>query len=700
MAQRISRIIGFAAIAYLLFRSVGEFQMTAWGTGAWWGEYSLSWAAAYLLYFLFCLFCLFVAGLVFWRRETAASIFDKLISIREQMGWTRWVLAVIVLAFPVWFLQYTIWGIVFEEPYTRLFIWGLAFLALGFLVTRGKSTVGWKECMVAALLTSSSFVIAVPFQSVTDYPFSLGWSEGNRMWDYSILFGRDLYDLPADQEIPVLLDIGRQFVGGLPFIIPGLTIEMERFWIALTVLIPYLMLGLAIFSFTRFDLKLWVFTTLGVLIFLKQGPIHPPLVLCAVGTALLWKKPLWLSIPLIAVIGFIAEESRFTWIFAPGMWLGMLELAGAALQDKKLTRASWIRAISLGLAGMAGGQYGQKIMGYFQGNIEVDTATSVDSVISSVSAPPEPLLWYRLLPNGTYGPGIVLGLLIAIAPLAILLVYLGLTKKWQLNIWQTLAILSPLAAFLVVGLIVSTKMGGGGDLHNMDMFLIGLVFAGVIAWKKGGYEWLMNSHNEQTWVKGVILLFFLLPGYPSLIDLRGHDFASQASKLAVLTDISPAIANNERTLQRALDMNPSSEVSEHALEIIQNEVDLAVSEGREVLFLDQRQLLTFGFIQNVPFVPEYEKKRLMNEAMGEEALFFETFYADITSQRFSLIITEPLRTPEKDSSVEFGEENNAWVKWVSVPVLCYYEPKITLTEVNVELLVPKAVPDDCSDKMP
>jgi hypothetical protein len=222
----------------------------------------------------------------------------------------------------------------------------------------------------------------------------------------------------------------------------------------------------------------------------------------------------------------------------------------------------------------------------------------------------------------------------------------------------------------------------------------------VIAWQKGGYDWLMNSHIEQTWVKGVILLFFLLPGYPALTDLRGHDFSNQASKLAILTDIPPAIANNERTLQRALDMIPSKEVAERSLEVIQSEVDLAVSEGGDVLFLDQRQLLTFGFIQNVPFVPEYEKKRLMNEAMGEEAAYFEIFYADISKQRFSLIISEPLRTPEKDSTVVFGEENNAWVKWVSIPVLCYYEPKITLTEVNVELLVPKAVPDDCLDKMP
>ena len=40
----------------------------------------------------------------------------------------------------------------------------------------------------------------------------------------------------------------------------------------------------------------------------------------------------------------------------------------------------------------------------------------------------------------------------------------------------------PMIAFLIVGLIISTKIGGGGDLHNMDMFLVGLVFVAALAW--------------------------------------------------------------------------------------------------------------------------------------------------------------------------------------------------------------------------
>ena len=90
----------------------------------------------------------------------------------------------------------------------------------------------------------------------------------------------------------------------------------------------------------------------------------------------------------------------------------------------------------------------------------------------------------------------------------------------------------------------------------------------------------------------------------------------------------------------------------------------------------------------------------MNEALSTNYEYYSSFYSDITNQRFSLIITEPLRTPLKNSSFEFGEENNAWVEWVSIPVLCYYQEIQTYKEVNVMLLIPKPVPDNCTDYIP
>ena len=149
-----------------------------------------------------------------------------------------------------------------------------------------------------------------------------------------------------------------------------------------------------------------------------------------------------------------------------------------------------------------------------------------------------------------------------------------------------------------------------------------------------------------------------------------------------------------------MDLRPSRELTDDALKTIREEIALAQSQNGAVLFMDQRQLLTFGYIKNVPFIPEYEKKMLMEQSLSSNAEYFQGFYDDLANRRFALIISDPLRNPIKDSSFQFGEENNAWVKWVSNPVLCYYDQKIILKEVGVQLLVPKSEPVDCSAQLP
>ena len=90
----------------------------------------------------------------------------------------------------------------------------------------------------------------------------------------------------------------------------------------------------------------------------------------------------------------------------------------------------------------------------------------------------------------------------------------------------------------------------------------------------------------------------------------------------------------------------------------------------------------------------------MNEAMGAEAGYFERLYADLEARRFSLIVSEHLRAPVKDSNYQFGEENNAWVEWVVEPILCYYEEIEVYKSVQIQLLVPKEGDIDCSSQLP
>ncbi|MFN8384162.1 MAG: hypothetical protein U0V02_19660 [Anaerolineales bacterium] len=677
----------FLIAAVVLAGACVEFFNVASGTGSAVAEFSLTWFVLFSVFVLFCASIFF--ALILWPR---GSLSTALVSFRNQLGFLRWVFAFIALVFPVWFLQYTQWGIVFHGFFIRLLIWVMAVFVCAFFASSRDELVGWKEVLGALVLISTSFLIAIALQGVTSYPFSLGWSEGNRLWDYSTLFGKSIYNIREDDTIPVLIDRGRLWVGGLIFLIPRLTIETARLWIGLTMIIPYLLVGLAAFRTLQKDNFSWFFVTLWIFLFLKQGPIHAPLVLAAAMTILVWRKSLWVAIPVVFYAGYYAQSSRFTWLFAPGLWIGMLELADASLHNGKLAPSQWARAIALGFAGVFGGYVFPKLMPIIArpaadltdiGGQIASNGVSSEFVANAVSD--QPLLWYRLLPNSTYGNGILVGLLIAIVPLLAVLFWLVSTKKWNLNIWQKLAIFVPSLAFLSVGLVASTKIGGGGDLHNMDMFFIGLGFAAVIAWYNGGKEVILNPKQLPPWIKVVIVLALILPAIGPWRQMRSFGYGERAASLVVLTDAPD---------EKSLDLLPSDEKVNRALEKITDAVAVAKEEG-EVLFLDQRQLLTFGYVTDVPLVPEYEKKVLMNEALSGNADYFQSFYKDLAAGRFSLIVSEKLFTPLKDSSFEFGEENNAWVTWVTKPLLCYYQETSTLKDVGVQLFIPKDIPLDC-----
>jgi hypothetical protein len=710
-------------LAWVLFGACAEFYQVAWGTGTWMGEFSRTWAGLYYSFVAFCAFLFMGAVLFVWKNNIFLPFTNSIVTTRRRLGSFRWLLFLFILAAPIWFFQYTAPGFVFHKLYFRLLIWIITVCLLTILASSRDQLAGWNEFLASLIVTASAFSIAASLKYVNGYPFSLGWSEGNRLWDYSVMFGRDLYIYPAGKDIPVFLDLGRRLIGSLPFLFPGVTITMVRLWIGLTLIIPYLLLGIALFRAAARDKVLWMLLVLWTFLFLKQGPIHAPLVLSAALVALAWRAPLWYAIPLLFGAGYLTDTSRFTWVFAPGIWIVMLEFASAAFApraDRQAVSAIWKRAILVGVLGLFGGllfpTIAKTTVSFLTPPAEVSYPAATPEAVAeqpSATATPapdynaefqnlsyfdyvvklvkdQPLLWYRLLPNSTYSNGILLSLLIAITPLLIILIYLSSKKIWTLAKLQKLSLILPLLAFLVVGLVASTKIGGGGDLHNMDMFLIGLLFAGAVAWQNGGSEWIQNGGMIPAVMKIVIVVLLVNSSIGPLLEMRSYDFGEDAFRLKILSDAPREID---------LGMLPTQTKVDSALDTIQSEVDKAKLKG-EVLFMDQRQLLTFGYIKDVPFVPDYEKKLLMNQALSENAVYFDAFYADLAAQRFSLIITEPLRTPIKDSSFQFGEENNAWVQWVAIPVLCYYQPVETIKTVNVQLLVPNENTEDCSSILP
>jgi hypothetical protein len=107
-----------------------------------------------------------------------------------------------------------------------------------------------------------------------------------------------------------------------------------------------------------------------------------------------------------------------------------------------------------------------------------------------------------------------------------------------------------------------------------------------------------------------------------------------------------------------------------------------------VLFITERQLLTFGDIPDVPLVEKFEKVYLMEMAMAGNQSYMEDYLADINVQRFALIITDPMKDVLKGKEYSFGEENDVWVKLVIRPTLNRYQSRELFKGFGIEVLEP------------
>lgn len=621
----------------------------------------------FVLMFL-ALICLILVMVHIWSFKSMT----KANFLRQNTKGLRKMIAIIAAIAISWLVLYSPMSQAFDGWWFRSLVFMITIALITWLLSEDEKQIYTLHGFLAAVIIFSSiFILAGELQSVTSYPLSLGWSEGNRLYDYSLLYGSEIYNYPTDLPIPALISTGRQALWGLPFLLPNISIFVVRLWNVILFSVPYFLLGL--FNFARKDQKLehLILLSLWSFLFIRQGPIYAPLVLAAILVVISRWAPYWLGMILVAIASYYMRDSRFTWVFAPAMWAVLITFLEAEPIYAKTDKQRWLRAILLGSAGIIGMLLPQTIddalINFLTGKetlvaqaVEAtgtsDNFLSVSGISTLISR--QPLLWQRLLPNPTYAPGILLGLLIAVGPLIALFIILCKKMLLRFNIWQKLILYGELAAFFVVGLIISVKIGGGGDLHNMDMFLITILITAGLVWHAGGKALILTNKKPSALFLIFLLPVVLLPSLQGIITANRLDIPSKASAI-------------------------------QAVKGIQGVVDEKLPG--EILFIDQRQLLAFGDIKNVPLVPEYEKKVLMEMAMANDEGYFSPFIEDMNSHRFALIVSEPLYIYYQGSSHEggFGSENDLWVKWVSIPVLCNYEPIETDTELKYQLLVPR-----------
>jgi hypothetical protein len=589
--------------------------------------------------------------LAIWTPQRLQLLKSILVSIRQRLRSLRLLVILIVILAPVVFLLYTVPGSLFTGTYLRLQIgFPVCFLLAIFLTRSNVDLVKAGDAVFAVLLYGSIFILVTHLTYVRNYPFSLTWSEGNRLYDYSVILGSQRYQYAGKLTLPYDTP-GRYLLWGILFALPNTPIWLHRLWDAALSTVLYVLLGYLVARWTRLgslgkiSLALWIF------LFLYQGPIYAPLLICAMIVVLtVSEKRIWLSLIGVTVASFYASISRWTWFPVPAIWAALIMLSKLDFSPgenwKSIVR-SLVPAGLVALVGLAAG---------YLPNFDLFTPQQVSSGLVA----DQPLLWYRLLPNATYPRGILLGVLVATGALMALLAWAIIANKRRVHWIQGLAYCLASIITLAVGLVISVKIGGGSNLHNLDMFLVTLVVITGI---------LLRDLNEIPWkvmpipVQALLILVILIPAWSAF---------SEGEPLLL----------------------PTEDQVTKGIETIRREVTAASSTG-EVLFMDQRQLLTFGIVPKVPLVPGYEKKYVMDMAMGNSQEYFSGFYSDLARKRFSLIVSEPLKEVEQGQINSFGEENDAWVRWVSNPILCYYEPIKTWKSIKVELLIPRPDPKDC-----
>jgi hypothetical protein len=481
---------------------------------------------------------------------------------------------------------------------------------------------------------------------VHTYPLSLGWSETSRYYYASLFFSRQIYgkSVPLSSLHPT-----RYLMQAVPYLISNLPLWAHRLWQVILWLGVTFVGGIALSR--RLKLHKW-WAKLGVwawfLMFCFQGPVYYHLMAVIIIVLLSFNKDkLGRTLIFVGLASLWAGISRVNWFPVAGMLAATCYVLEVPKGEKNFWEY-WRWPVFTAFFSFLLAFLSQSIYAMISGNPVEVFGSSFNS----------PLYAYRLFPNEAYGPGIINLMITATFPLWVIILWL-LYKRIRTWYWLRLtALLVILLALLGVGLIVSMKIGGGDNLHNMDAFLVFLaVITAMMAFNRFEPD---TPELNKGWIlplSSIVLAFFIpivfvldtLHPYPKLDTKRAWE------------DI--------QTVQRL--------------------IDEVMIDGGEVLFIQHRHLLTFDSIEGAELVPEYEKVFLMEMAMSENEAYLSKFWADMASQRFDLIITEPLSQALQTSEHVFGEENNVWLINVQQPMLAYYVPLMAFEESTMILLEPR-----------
>jgi len=538
--------------------------------------------------------------------------------------------------------------------------WWVILLAMTALkvALNTKWEVGFASALVAL---GVAYEIWVRFSVVTAYPLSMGWSEGSRFYYASLYFSKWIYG----ESFPLsTLHPTRYLLQSIPFLIPGLGVEAHRFWQFLLWIILTAGATIAIakrVSIPQERIAKWLVAGWLFLFFLRVGVYYHLEVMVIIPLLFVSAKHPWRSLTAVIIASIWAGLSRVNWFPMPVMIAIAVYLLETPFTVSINPEAKPVRRMLNYLtqpalwtvAGLLSALLAQLAYIPLSGN-----SGNADAFTSSFTSD---LLWYRLLPNENHALGILPAILIVSGPLLVTVIIAA--RQWRaLHPIRWLGLFSMIVALFAGSLVVSVKIGGGGDLHNMDTYA---VLVGIVAAYFVGGRVQVESGESQLVVRSwpllatalLILILFLIPllyPYPKF-DVEKNRQAYQQLVQAV----------NE------------------------------AGKNGPVLLINERQLVALSDV-HAPLVYDYEVVTLMEMAMSGNQAYLGRFYNDLANHRFAAIVANKQNLGFKEAGA-FYEENNVWNLRVSPYILCHYSPVLSIEpEGNrIEVYIPSAESGNC-----
>lgn len=515
----------------------------------------------------------------------------------------------------------------------------------------------WMTSLIATLLCQSVIQLVLSFvPQVTTYPFAMGWSETSRFYFPSLYLSEKIHGQGFNWPIlhPTLhLLLVPPYIFDAPLWFHRLWQVVIRF-VLIGLIIPPLLKRLAIEERPlRWLVALWMF------LYLFTGPIYfhlaVPVIIILWGFSLQDTRWIWVAILLASIW---AGWSRVNWYPVPAMIAAVLYLMEEPVGSKRIWNYL-LKPFLWFVAGTLTAFLSQRIY------IALSGIEESGSFYTSLSSD---LLWYRLLPNASYFLGLIPAALLLSLPMWLVIYHFIRAEKR--DAWHPIRLFLTFGALFVLfigGLLVSLKIGGGVDLHNLDAYLVLLLIVSSY-FGFGRYHLEHGGFPRPVRVPWFLVLAMLLMPAWSYLRLNLHIPAYDETRTqTVLNDL-------------------------------QVYVDDVNAKGGKILFITQRHLISMHMLNDVTLVPEYEREDLMEMAMANNEEYLGEFRTDMENQRFDLIVVDPLTFKILSRNRSFSEENNVWVRRVMKQILCNYRQEAVFAEDDIALYVPQEGTRQCPEK--